>query len=349
MDTSTVRTLDVEVRSAPLFRNGWIFSPGIDLLIFGAPLLLGLQLIWLDETVGLDGLLIGRWSLYTFAFALMTFADGGHQLSTIFRSYLDPEVRQQQKQLLRWGPFVVMAFTLTVELVFGAAYVIYLFAYFQTYHLMRQQYGWASMASAKAGEMLSAADRILDKIVIYGLLLFPLAWAHVARPLNPRRIPMTSSPDLARLFIAGFITCVCLYLGRVILKRIQGHPINGSKLFIVMATALAWGGVLFIDSRVWPFAAVMHHAIPYAGIVFVTTRARPACGGGIPKRLWKHKYAVLAFGFGVFLAGYTWSKVLGFLGGLPVQEHAGVSLMWLGAAMPLMHFIIDGVIWRRKA
>ena len=139
MAASTVRTLEVGVRSAPALRGGWIFSPVGDLVIFGAPLILGLQLLWLDERVGLNDLRVGRWSLFTFMFAAAAFVDGGHQVSTVFRSYLDPEVRRRQKRLLYWGPPCVMATMLGIELAFGSAWLVYAFAYFQTYQVMRQQ------------------------------------------------------------------------------------------------------------------------------------------------------------------------------------------------------------------
>jgi hypothetical protein len=349
MDASTLRTLEVGVRSAPTFRNGWIFSPLGDLVIFGAPLVLGLQLMWLDEHVGLDGLTVGRWSLFTLAFAVAAFVDGGHLLSTAFRSYFDPEVRRRHNRLLYWGPPCVAAALIALELAFGSSWLVIGFTYFQTYHVMRQQYGWVSLASVRAGEAQSPVDRLFDKIVIYGSVLFPMAWAHVARPLNARRIPMSPSPELASLFIAGFGLCLCLYLGRVIYKRLRGQPINGAKLYIVAATALAWGGMLVFYSRMWPFLVTMHHGISYAAIVFVTTRTKISRQENIVARLWKHKLAAPVFGIGMLGTAYMWDKVLRLVAGLPGVEHTGLSLTWLGAMTPVMHFLIDGVIWRRKA
>jgi hypothetical protein len=337
------QSVNLAVRGQP-----WVISPRGDLLLLGLPLAFGLAVLVLDRSLGVGDLPLGHRSLFTLAFALMTFVDTGHLLSTALRSYMDPEVRRQRRKLLYLGPPLVIAVNIAIERTLGVAYVVYLFAYFNVYHLMRQQYGWVAMSARKARES-SLLQRNVDKITVYALFILPTIWAHVSLPPNERRIPVAHSQLLAQLAMGSFVACLVAYAGWTAAGwlRHRRRP-NVPKLIVMASTAVAWGGLMFLSSRFWPFAAAMYHAVPYLGLVFLSARARNK------ERLqWSRflrwRYAAPVFALVMLAAGYCWVQTLKVVGRLPLQESAGLSLVCIASVVPIMHYLIDSVIWRRRS
>jgi hypothetical protein len=329
------------------FLNGWVFSPRTDLILFGAPVLVGWLLLMLHAAYDLNRIKVLNRSLFVAAFAFAAFLDTGHLLSTAFRSYLDAEVRRQRRVLLFAAPPLIGLAGGAIYVAFGAQYFLYVVAYMNLYHIVRQQYGWLAFSRRRGGES-SGIDRPLDKYTLYAAMILPALWTHVFLGPSPRRIPVAKSEALSGLIVCAFVVVIGTYLARQAYKMAAGQPLNPAKLLLVLSTAATWGAVMFLRSPFLPLVASLYHSVPYLGLIYISARNNGAPTSA-PRALFGRRYSWGAYAVVVVAAGYLGTKSLHVLDGVPADLTFGVSLVVFTAVIPVMHYLIDGVIWKRRA
>lgn len=334
-------------QAAPRVVDGWIFSLKTDCLLFGVPLLVGWLMLGAHAALDLQTVRVFQRSLLTLSFACMTFIDTGHLLVTAVRSYLDRDVRARYALLLYGGPPLVLLANLLIHATLGPQYVVYGFAYFNVYHIIRQQYGWVALSARRGGET-NALDRALDQLVIYGSMALPVVWIHVSLEANERRFAMPRSPLVAAIAGALFAAVVAVYSARQLYKLYAGEPLNVAKLLLVYSTAATWGAVVILSSPYLAFIATLYHTVPYYGIVYHSARSKSGTGR-LSLDIYRRRFAALAFVVCGLAAGYTFTHTFKALNRLPSERTFGLSLIVVTSVVPIMHYLIDGFIWRRRS
>jgi len=176
-------------------------------------------------------------------------------------------------------------------------------------------------------------------------MVLPFVWIHLSLSPNSRRITIPTNPALAKVTVAVLLALIAVYGARQAHKWYRGEPLNLAKLFIVASTALTWGGALFTRSPFTALIGTIVHGTPYVGIIYITDKHE----GALRSKLEHHLRALApaAFGLLVLLAGFSWVRILRYFDGAA----GGRFVDWvvvIGMIVPISHYVIDGVIWRRR-
>jgi hypothetical protein len=316
-----------------------VFTRRWDVLLFVLPVLLTSPVVGWDILVGIRG------ADYLIWFAIMVAIDKAHIWSTVFRSYLDREVRREHPLLLYAGPLIFVLLGLAIELTLGVKMLVRLFLYFQMFHVMRQQYGWIAQVARRTRPRGSRISLRWDKTLIYAMVLVPFLWSHVAPGEYLGGLELTPRPMLAHCLAALFVGCVLGYGGLQAARRWVHHEtVSTSELLVAGTTTFVWGAMMLAPSRYWLFMSLTYHAVPYIGATLWTAKDRQS-----ERAMWRHRFAVPSFLVVLLVWGYFWQQIQdGFLHAAPHSIGAvPLTLTALALVVPSMHYAIDGVIWKR--
>ena len=268
------------------FRDGFILSPRGDLLVFLGPLVLAALVVF--GTWGIAG---GDIGVPPWAFVLLVVGcDVAHVYSTAFRTYLDPVERARRPVLYTVVPVACFAAGVALHLLGSARLFWSVLAYLAAFHFVRQQYGWMAFSARKAGET-SRLDRLLDRVAIYNVTVFPLLWwhAHLPRAFHwfvPDDFAAGLTPAVTDFLLPLHWALNALYLSRQAWLGVFGTGLNRGKLLVWATTLIAWyGGIVVLDSDL-AFTAtnVLAHGIPYLAVVhrYGAARWRSAAARAAP-------------------------------------------------------------------
>lgn len=338
-------------------RGRWLFSPAIDLAAFGGSaaaavlaLAVGAHFGWLHG----DKHDTPEWAWVVGVLLI----DVAHVWSTIFRVYLDPDEFHRRPGTYSLVPVVGLVAGVGLyslgPLVFWRC-----LAYIAVFHFVRQQYGWVMLYRAKCGER----DRLgkwVDSAAVYLACLYPLAFWHANLP---RKFWWFLRGDFAELpqLVADileplFWVTLAVYFIRS-LWRLLHRFANPGKDIVVFTTALCWYGgiVLFNSDYAFTVTNVIIHGVPYLVLVYWYGWVRNP-GGPRPKV--NHLRTVCIFIAVVwslaFFEELLWDKIVwherGWLFGSGWRLAEWKWLFVPLLALPqLTHYLLDGIIWRRRA
>jgi hypothetical protein len=335
----------------------WIFSPAIDLAVFGAPALVALALVAAAPSLGLAGAETPDWAWI----AGVLLVDVAHVWSTGLVTYLDRSELARRPVLYATVPLAGWLAGVFVYALGGAAAFWRGLAYLAIFHFVRQQYGWLALYRARAGERTGA---LVDGAMIYAATLYPLVWWHTA---SPRAFSWFVAGDLATglphaiATIAGalYLAIIAAYLARAVAGALRG-PVPWGKHLVVATTAACWYvGIVATDGDfTFTVTNVLIHGIPYVALIVVYGRAvaaaDPASAASTGARLLRHPAAraVAALWIVAFVEEVIWDRAVWhdhaglFGGGLGVDD-LHVILVPLLAVPQLSHYVLDGFLWRR--
>lgn len=346
-------------------KAAWLFSKKVDLGVFLGSALVSFGALGIGALAGVLHDETPGWAWVP----AIVLCDVAHVWSTIFRTYLDPAERRARSWLLGLVPVLGLAASIALfavgELAFWRA-----LAYLAIFHFVRQQYGWVSLYRARAGET-GRLGRYVDSAAVYAATVWPLLHWHTHLP---RRFSWFFTGDIVALpsFVMPVATVVYVaalvaYALRSLATWLRGAG-NPGKDVVVATTALAWyvGIVAFDSDYAFTVTNVFMHGIPYFALVFVHTRARsarPALTSSptapptptLAERLTRNVLVFLAFLWLIaFAEELVWDRAVwhdrAWLFGDPWS--VGASKLWIVPllALPqLTHYVLDGVIWRRRS
>lgn len=332
----------------------WLFSGPLDLFAFlGSALLSGFALVigwhygWLNsdspEWVWVTGVLL---------------VDVAHVWSTAFRVYLDPDEFRRRPGVYLLVP--AAGFVVGVALYsLGPLMFWRCLAYLAVFHFVRQQYGWVMLYRARRGET-TLWGRRLDAAAVYLATLYPLAYWHANLPRNFHWFlpgDFASLPSLvAQILEPLFWGVLACYLIRSVYQAVVESWINPGKDLVIATTVLAWyGGIVIFDSDyAFTVTNVFVHGIPYLVLIYWYVWIRPTSE---PRATVRHGRMLVIFLATVWALAYgeellwdrtVWHERTWLFGeGWPVR-----SLQWilvpLLAVPQLTHYILDGLLWRRR-
>lgn len=329
----------------------------MDLCVFAGSAAFALGLAAWGRAAGLSALPDWAWV------ALVLGIDVAHVHSTWFRTYLDREEIARHRGRYWALPVVIYVFS---WLVYQAGPLLFwrVLAYLAVFHFIRQQVGWVALYRTKAGPS-SLSERLVDEAAIWAATLYPLfEWhAHASEkgfswfvPGDFLALPLASWSGLAR---ASWFAALGVFFARELGRALVTRKLALGKLMIVGVTAVTWyAGIVANDGDfVFTVSNVIPHGIPYIWLLFAYTRERsrraPSWAPG----------QVVAGGFLAFalvLVGCAYFEQLAW-DRLAEHDHAWLfgdgpllSSAWLAWLVPLlglpqaMHYVLDGLIWRRE-
>lgn len=345
--------------SLPTRWGPWLFGPAADWALFGGSAVFALGLVAARHALGWGGDL-PEWGWLAFVLVI----DVAHVYSTLFRTYLDRAELRRRPARYAGVPLAAYAAGVALHLQ-GAAVFWRVLAYAALFHFVRQQVGWVAVYRAREGRP-GRLDRFLDDSVIYAATLYPvLVWhtrldeSHFAWFVAGDFVDLSGWRAAVPVARIAWVAALVAFLARQTLRALSDGIFPLGKTVVVVTTAIVWYVGIVATNSDFDFTVtnVIVHGVPYVALLYAYARARrtdaPASLGS----------QIVAGGFGAF-AGLL--LVLAF-----VEETAWDRLVWherswlfgdgvdIGAAalawlVPLLavpqvtHYILDGMLWRRR-
>jgi hypothetical protein len=296
---------------------------------------------------------------------LVVGVDVAHVHATWLRTYFDPH--ELRAHPWRYALVPLLAWGLGAALHARSGLLFWrVLAYLAVFHFVRQQLGWVALYQRREPD-LAPFDRALDRAAVYSATLWPLFWWHAHLP---RAFSWFVAGDFAGPLAQGVVKALLplhlLLLGAFLLRQglrwLREDFLPVGKLLLVATTALSWHvGIVVLDSDL-AFTAlnVLPHGLPYAVLVWRTSREEGARGGlaGSLLKAGPVLFASLLLGL-AFLEEGLWDAgiwhdheaVFGplFGGGWDLGPAAQALVVPLLALPQAAHYLLDGMIWKRPA
>lgn len=329
-----------------IFERPFLISPNLDIFCFLSYLPIVLITPFFSY-FGIDPMQL----TITQGVLLIILVDGAHVFSTIFVTYFDKERRDLFRTYLIGIPLMVFTFTLC-SLYFLGSMKFYIFlAYAAIFHFMRQQYGWFAIA-CKKGQRGPVWISSIDQLSIYSIPIFAVIWK--SSYSDPQRwfktgdlflIPTWLTDKLHLVF--WFITA--LFILSNLYQIIKLSKINLTKYMIWINTFVSWyiGFVYFNEGFVFLFLLVLHHGLPYLGLIYKTERVTK------PIRNQKFKYIFALTAMYLVCVGLSWTEISTpkpFIEIEPatIEHFLSIAFLALIFTPQVSHYLIDMVIWKKK-
>ncbi|NKB20243.1 MAG: hypothetical protein GKS01_06820 [Alphaproteobacteria bacterium] len=279
-----------------------------------------------------------------------------HVVSTFTRLCFTIEDRAQYRFLLYGLPPIVLAFTLGAAMTAGIWIVGTVYFYWQWFHYIRQSWGinQAYLRSAEpTGESEGAAKLAFYLPPLWGILHRSWQAPELFLGMSFKTLPVSGIlVDLVGLCAIGALCwwCVCRYR-----TWRRGGNVFAHTLYITSHHTIFFIGYLLVDDVTygWLVLNIWHNA---QYILFVWLMNNRRYSDGVDRsalgwstlcqssNLWR--YLLVCFGiatvFYVGLRGVDTAAVSFGVVGLPV-------LLLLYQTINFHHYIVDAVIWRRRA
>ena len=299
---------------------------------------------------------------------LVVCIDVGHVYSTIYRTYFDKQIIQQNKTLFYLSPLLIYI-TGVVLYSFHPIAFWRAMAYLAVFHFIRQQYGFMRLYSRNENNVI--AKRI-DAITIYACTIYPLLYWHF------------SGKQLFNWFVEGdfiyfnipsaipvltilYVIILTIYFIKEIYLFVKHSTFNLPKNMLLIGTAISWyfGIVYFKGDLTFTLLNVVSHGIPYYALVWAHGNKKSQSTevhSSWLKKFFKPSY-VLIFLFVLFLLayaeeliwdGFIWKEHFLVFPSSHLMPDITDSKIFMTICVPLfalpqlLHYFIDGFIWKIK-
>jgi hypothetical protein len=362
MNTQTA--IQEGIRQAGSLSNSqavWLFSARMDLLVFMGSAVLSLLALVVGAQSGLLHEDTPDWAWIP----AVVLVDVAHVYATGFRVYFDPGELRRRPWLYALAPLLGLGIGIALysegSLTFWRA-----LAYLAVFHFVRQQYGWVALYRAKAGER-DQFGRWIDTLAIYAATMYPLIYWHTHLP---RQFWWFLQHDFAALPLIlsqmaepVYWLLMILYFVRSAFRWLMKGAINPGKDIVVATTAVCWyvGIVTFNSDYAFTVTNVFIHGVPYLALIFWYGRQRAKKfnerGASL---IFSESFApgpivflfilwALAFTEEMFWDRGVWHERSWLFGGAWSIESLKVVIVPLLALPQIVHYILDGFIWRRRS
>jgi len=337
-------------------RTPWLFSAQTDLTVFLGSALVSLLALWIGARAGV---VYGDTPDWAWVPAVLLI-DVAHVWSTSFRVYLDTGELKRRPWLYSLVPVLGLAIGIALysegELVFWRV-----LAYLAVFHFVRQQYGWVALYRARARES-DAIGKWIDAIAIYAATLYPLIYWHTHLPRNFWWFLVNDFSGVPGMLERIAAPIYWMALAAYAIKSLYGWLVNREgnpgKDIVVVTTAVCWyvGIVGYNSDYAFTVTNVVIHGVPYFALIYWYSRARmkQTHGRGV-FRIFAHGPAVflvmlwaIAYIEEMFWDRGVWQDRSWLFGSPWEIGTLKLVLVPLLALPQLVHYVLDGFIWRRK-
>lgn len=342
----------------------WIRSRNFDLLWFIAPMALPPLLIWFfpSDFIHQQEVQIFPWSWII----IVLFVDVAHVYSTVYKTYFKPSSWKKYGTAMRMLPVIIW-------LVGMLCYSIHplffwsLVAYFAVFHFIRQQYGFFKLYS-RGVEIPKTRMRLLS-FCIYSSMIVPLLMWHCLGQRNFNWMMegdflLVGLPALMPFLTVLYVLIAVFY----IYLEVQEFKRTGrrftARILLTLATGFSYYVSMVATNNDFMFTLinVLGHGIPYFGLVWHSERIQKPQTKLLSLVFSKWGWSLF---FLILLAMsyveegmwdvFIWRENTTSFGWLYnwFQQTETKSMQAIIASVliipQIVHYILDGWIWKRKA
>jgi hypothetical protein len=336
--------------------NLWLFSQPVDLTVFAGSAIVSLILLAIGWKLGLLESDSPDWTWISAVLLI----DVAHVWSTGFRVYFDFEEVKRRPYLYALVP--LFGYLVGVALYSESAMLFWrMLAYVAVFHFVRQQYGWMRLYRAKLRET-DLLGKYVDTAAVYLATVYPLVYWHANLPRNFDWFVPNDFGGLPQIVETILFPIYVLALGLYAIKSLylwlfRGF-VNPGKDIIILTTAVCWylGIVAFNSDYAFTVTNVIIHGVPYFALVYWYAKSRRETA---PRgyRLFSSNIIfflsilwLLAYAEELFWHRSVWHDERGWIFGANWDlENWKAYLVPLLALPQLVHYVLDGFIWRRKS
>ncbi|MCW3084006.1 MAG: hypothetical protein JWP12_1372 [Bacteroidetes bacterium] len=347
-------------------KNPWIKSSLYDTVFILLPPFLCLLIIFLFPTLffnDTNGESEWLW------FFLVVCIDVGHVYSTIYRTYMDKETVLKNKLLFYGSPLIIYITGVFLHSI-NPLFFWRVMTYLAVFHFIRQQYGFMRLYSRK--EQPSSISKKIDTLTIYAATLYPLLYWHLQGKqlfnwFIDNDFVYFNYPQLIPVFQIIYGIILLVYISKEIFFFIKYKQFNLPKNLLVAGTVVSWYmGIVYLKGDLtFTLLNVVSHGIPYYALVWAYGNKQkeqiPAKTNWIAV-FFKPRNILIFLGFLIVLAyaeellwdGFIWKEhgsvfpTSAFLPDLTDSKNLMSLLIPLLALPQLLHYFIDGFIWKIK-
>ena len=322
----------------------WILSSTRDLVLFIATPLLIVPLV---ATVQL------RLSILEIATVVAAFGALGHHVPGMMRAYGNRELFDRYRARFLLAPIFFVSVSLFFEFrdLHGLMLIIMLWG---AWHGLAQVYGFCRIYDAKLGRQ-SVSVAHLDRWMcitwfVGGVLHSPNRIAVILDTfyqIGGPAAPLGSVVAFREFWDVGTALVTLVFLVNLFWQRANGTPPSAQKL-LVMGSAIAfwWYSLVWIESTILGIALFeIFHDVQYVAISWVYNRRIVEKGhrvGAFTRYLFRPRGTLLGLYVGLVFV-YGFSQIL--TNELEASKlRSGVQSVLVASA--LLHFYIDGFIWK---
>lgn len=345
--------------------KSWIQSAWYDTVFILLPPFICLLIIFLFPTLFSAGNEENEWLW----FFLVVCVDVGHVYSTIYRTYMDKETISKNRMLFYLSPVLIYFFCVCIHS-FNPLLFWRTMAYLAVFHFIRQQYGFMRLYSRK--EQYPIFFKQIDSIAIYAATLYPLIYWHlqgkqVFNWFVDNDFIYVNQPTLIPFFQLVYVLILATYLFKELYSILKYKLFNVPKNVLILGTVVSWymGIVYFKGDSTFTLLNVISHGIPYYALVWAYGYKQKQNVDNQTNWMWtffKPRNVLFFLGFLFVLAymeeliwdGFVWKEhalvfpTSQFLPDLSSSKTIMSLLIPLFALPQLLHYFIDGFIWKIK-
>jgi hypothetical protein len=331
----------------------WLFSRNIDLTVFLGSAIVSILLLLIGAQLGILNDESPDWAWI----ATVLMIDVAHVWSTSFRTYFDFE--ELKKNLVLYLGVPIAGYLIGVALYSNSALSFWkVLAIIAVFHFVRQQYGWVALYRRKAGES-GALGYWIDTIAIYMASIYPLAFWTTNLPRNFEwfiKDDFIALPGiLSQILFPVYIASLSAYFIKSLYLFTVRRRFNIGKDIVVATTALCWylGIVYFNSDYAFTVTNIIIHGVPYFAIIYLYAKRRRETAAPIYKTISSNWLVFLATLWALaYIEELLWNRGIwhekNWLFGENFElENWKVYVVPLLALPQLIHYVLDGFIWRK--
>jgi hypothetical protein len=340
--------------SAALEQQKWLFSAPVDLSVFLGSAALSLLLLAVGWQFGLLDRETPDWTWISAVLLI----DIAHVWATSFRVYFDVDEFKSKFWLYTLVP--VFGYAIGVALYSEGELTFWrVLAFIAVFHFVRQQYGWVALYRRKLKET-SRVTWWIDASAVYLATLYPLAFWMTRLPRNFEWFVKDDFLSLPSITETVLFPLYVLALGAYAVKSVYLYLttgfINIGKDIVVLTTVVCWyvGIVALNSDYAFTVTNVIIHGVPYFALVYFYARARRETARPFYKRLSNNWLVFMATLWALaYIEELLWHRGVwherNWLFGEDFDFGAlKLFIVPLLALPQLVHYVLDGFVWRRK-
>jgi hypothetical protein len=289
--------------------------------------------------------------------------DVAHVHATWFRTYFDGV--ELRRHWVRYA-LVPLACYVLLWLAYRQGPLVFWrgLAYVAVFHFIRQQVGWVAVYRARDGTR-RRLERWIDDAAIYAATAYPLLYWHAS--LEEKEFSWFVAGDFLQLplrpylpwLFAVWLAALGAFVVRELYRVLVFQRLAFGRTLIVTSTALTWYVAIVVHRSDLGFTIVnvVPHGVPYAWLLFVYLRERARRREAYAVR----GLASLGFlGFCAVLVSFAfveqlaWDRLVDHERPWLFGSGPELGELALGIVVPLLalpqatHYVLDGLIWRRR-
>jgi len=325
--------------------TAWLRGARFDLTLIGGTAAIALAS---------GAVVVARPDLFLFVFLLDLWLLGyQHVVATFTRIAFDAASFRRYRFLVAWLPVILIPAVFLIGMTAGAVVITTVYFYWQAFHYTRQSYGVSRAYARQAGNAPFVSPR-LDAVLIYGLPLWGVLHrsSQGADHFLGLEIFMVPVPHVvSQTAGAIMIACIIGWVGTLVKRRRVGLAQASYPLYMATHIVIFLTGYVLTDNidHGWLILNVWHNS---QYLLFVWLFNNKTFGSApledrrfistISRRENVLRYFLVCFA--IATVGYA---LLNLIAALPPLETIAF-LFLINQAINFHHYIVDGVIWKRR-